>query len=79
MPAAFIGRADELATLRAVLGRVRGAGRAAVVTGDAGGGKTRLLTEALADAGDRRVLHVRGHRTTGGVAPGADDENPAIG
>jgi predicted ATP-dependent serine protease len=53
---------DELAALRDVV-RLQPGGEASavVVSGDAGTGKARLLTEALAAADRRRVLHVRGH------------------
>ncbi|MDQ4092914.1 MAG: ATP-binding protein [Actinomycetota bacterium] len=47
----FLGRSLELAALRRVLRDVRrGAGKAAVLRGEAGIGKTRLLAEILAHA-----------------------------
>src|ERR671931_2733249 len=55
----FIGRADELARLLSVLERAEeGHPTTALVAGDAGVGKTRLLTELAARAGQRgfRVL-----------------------
>lgn len=48
-PAPLIGRAAELAGLRAVLGR-RGAPAVVALVGDPGIGKTRLLAELLAEA-----------------------------
>ena len=47
---AFAGRADELATLRALLPRATGEGRrAAFVAGEAGSGKSRLVRELAHD------------------------------
>ncbi|TDC50861.1 LuxR family transcriptional regulator [Jiangella ureilytica] len=48
----FIARGDEIGRLRAALARARtGGGGAVLVSGDAGVGKSRLLTEFLAEAG----------------------------
>lgn len=49
-PAPLIGRAAELAALRAVLGRRGGAPAVVALVGDPGIGKTRLLAELLAEA-----------------------------
>lgn len=52
----FVGRADALAELRRALDRAaRGTVRFALVTGEAGIGKTRLLTELIASAQTRGV------------------------
>ncbi|HTL36409.1 MAG TPA: AAA family ATPase [Kofleriaceae bacterium] len=61
---ALIGRAGEMARLDAVLARVRGGGRGAVViAGEAGIGKTRLAREVMAKAtaAEMLVLHGRAH------------------
>jgi DNA-binding CsgD family transcriptional regulator len=61
---ALIGRASEMARLDAVLARVRGGGRGAVViAGEAGIGKTRLAREVMAKAtgAEMLVLHGRAH------------------
>ena len=68
VPAAFVGRKEELAALRDVVGLRPGSAVAVVVTGDPGSGKTRLLAEALAGVEGRRLLHVRGHETEAPVA-----------
>ena len=48
---AFAGRAHELATLRALLPRAAGEGRrAALVAGDPGSGKSRLVRELAREA-----------------------------
>ena len=60
--AAFVGRADELALLAAVVLRgTRGAPAAALVTGDPGSGKIRLLAEAVSRAGVERSFRVVGY------------------
>ncbi len=49
----FLGRSRELAALRQVLHNARsGAGKAAVMRGEAGIGKTRLLGEILVHASE---------------------------
>ena len=53
---AFVGRRGELDRLGRVLRGDTGAATAAVVTGDAGIGKTRLLAEAVGDAPGVLVL-----------------------
>jgi DNA-binding CsgD family transcriptional regulator len=51
VPLPFLGRSPELAALRRLLDEARqGAGQAAVVQGEAGIGKTRLLAEITAQA-----------------------------
>ncbi|HYZ37694.1 MAG TPA: BREX system ATP-binding domain-containing protein, partial [Pseudonocardiaceae bacterium] len=51
MPLPFVGRSPELAALRQLLNRAsQGAGEAAIVQGEAGIGKTRLLAEIAAAA-----------------------------
>ncbi|MFH8463119.1 ATP-binding protein [Streptomyces sp. NPDC017991] len=58
----FIGRADELARLTRVLDRARaGEARAVLVAGDAGVGKTRVLTEAAGHAAAAGTTVVTGH------------------
>lgn len=59
-PTALVGRAAELAQLQDLLDRLaRGIGQVALVEGEPGAGKTRLLAEALSDAEARgvSVLH----------------------
>ncbi|MFF6999302.1 helix-turn-helix transcriptional regulator [Streptomyces sp. NPDC008313] len=58
----FIGRDDELTRLTGVLDRARdGEPRALLVTGDAGVGKTRALTEAASHATDTGMTVLTGH------------------
>ncbi|MFJ8023402.1 AAA family ATPase [Streptomyces sp. NPDC096311] len=58
----FIGRDDELARLTGVLDRARaGSPRAVVLSGDAGVGKTRVLTEAAAHATHTGMTVLTGH------------------
>jgi DNA-binding NarL/FixJ family response regulator len=59
---AFVGRAEELAALDEV-GRASNAGNvaAAVVVGDAGSGKSRLLAEASGRSASARVFRVIGY------------------
>lgn len=53
----FVGRVDELGALGSALASARaGTGRAVLVTGDAGVGKTRLAQHAATRAGDFDVL-----------------------
>ncbi|MGP3774427.1 helix-turn-helix transcriptional regulator [Streptomyces sp. SDT5-1] len=60
--APLIGRADELDRLTGVLARaVAGEPRAVLVAGDAGVGKTRVLTEAAAHAADSGATVLTGH------------------
>lgn len=64
---ALIGRGEELTELRRVLGEVLAGGSAcAVVAGEAGLGKTRLVRELLGGAGDVELL------TGGCVEVGSD-------
>jgi hypothetical protein len=67
----FVGRTEELAALRSVLGDARRAtGRVAMVVGHAGSGKTRLVEEALAGAAaDFRVLRGACTPVTGAGVP----------
>jgi DNA-binding CsgD family transcriptional regulator/tetratricopeptide (TPR) repeat protein len=58
----LVGRAAELAIVRRVLGDI-GAPAVLAVTGDPGIGKTRLLTELVADARRRGFLAIRGSAT----------------
>ena len=85
----MIGRADELARARSSMRIALGQGRGGcvLVTGEAGIGKTRLVTHALARAG-LPVLHGRrtgvGHRAVRARRPGAAavraaDAGPARG
>ncbi|MFF2510833.1 AAA family ATPase [Streptomyces sp. NPDC058086] len=58
----FIGRDDELARLTGVLDRAHaGTPRAVVLSGDAGVGKTRVLTEAAAHATRTGMTVLTGH------------------
>ncbi|MEV1026307.1 AAA family ATPase [Streptomyces sp. NPDC050264] len=58
----FIGRADELARLTGVLERAAaGDPRAVLLAGDAGVGKTRVLTEAAAHAAATGMTVLTGH------------------
>ena len=57
----FVGRRPELETLRGLLDRaVAGEGQVALIEGEAGIGKTRLLAEALGPAEARGVEVLRG-------------------
>lgn len=58
----FVGRADELAALRELLERAA-AGRSTIVAlvGDAGVGKSRLVSEFLKSSRDRLFATARGH------------------
>ena len=62
MSVPFVGRRDELAALRALLATARrdGAPVAALISGEPGSGKSRLLREALADVDHRRRVVVAG-------------------
>ena len=59
----LVGRDTELAALLRLLDTVRPAGHpnASVVSGDAGVGKTRLLSEFVEEANERGVLTLVGH------------------
>ncbi|MET8226534.1 AAA family ATPase [Streptomyces sp. NPDC005301] len=58
----FIGRSDELSRLTGVLDRARtGDPRAVLLAGDAGVGKTRVLTEAAAHAAATGTTVLTGH------------------
>jgi DNA-binding CsgD family transcriptional regulator/tetratricopeptide (TPR) repeat protein len=67
----LVGRSDELAILRELLDRAgNGSGGAAVIEGEAGIGKTRLLTEALNEA------QARGFQVYRGAAQELDRDRP---
>ncbi|HEY8527142.1 MAG TPA: LuxR C-terminal-related transcriptional regulator [Acidimicrobiales bacterium] len=68
-PWSFVGREPELGRIDEALDRAAGV----VLVGDAGVGKTRLLTEAVkrSEAAGRRVLVVRATRSSGAVPLGA--------
>src|SRR4051794_41767530 len=69
-PAAFVGRAREVGILTTALARARlGAGGLVAITGEAGGGKTRLAEELTARAADDGVTTAWGAAWTGGGAP----------
>jgi DNA-binding SARP family transcriptional activator len=60
-PFPFVGRADELARLRALLDRAEaGEGGVVLVAGEAGSGKTRLVRELAHEAASRGVLVLYG-------------------
>jgi DNA-binding SARP family transcriptional activator len=60
-PFPFVGRADELARLRALLARAEaGEGGVMLVAGEAGAGKTRLARELAREASARGVLVLYG-------------------
>jgi len=60
-PFPFVGRADEVATLRTLLETAnRGEGAVALVTGEAGAGKTRLVHEFARDAAASGALVLYG-------------------
>jgi len=61
VPAVLVGRADELAVLRAHLdGALHGRRQMAIVTGDAGIGKTALVESLLREAASAGALIARG-------------------
>jgi DNA-binding CsgD family transcriptional regulator len=62
MTAPFVGRHEELRALGALIGAAQRAGTpaAALVTGEPGSGKTRLLGEVLARPGNPRTMQVVG-------------------
>lgn len=66
MSTPFIGRVDELRTLRTLIAGLRrpGAPTAALITGEAGTGKSRLLREALRGADPDRTVVVAGFEAT---------------
>ena len=71
----FVGRATEVATLRAELAAARaGTPRVLVVQGDAGIGKTVLLEQFLADETDLTVLRATGEQWEAYVAYGVIDQ-----
>lgn len=85
--APLIGRAEAMATLRSAVTRAReGSGGVLLVVGEAGVGKSRLLTEAVRLARGDRVHVLRGRATESGGAyrplieallrGGADDLDP---
>jgi DNA-binding SARP family transcriptional activator len=60
-PFPFVGRADELATLRARLARAEaGEGSLVLLAAEAGGGKTRLISELAHEAAESGVLVLYG-------------------
>ena len=66
----FIGRDAERARVRSALAAAHvGRGSLLLVSGEAGVGKTRLIEEALADAGD--TMFVRGVAVNGSAPFGA--------
>ncbi|MGH8860068.1 MAG: ATP-binding protein, partial [Jatrophihabitantaceae bacterium] len=68
--APLVGRTAELAALRGVLDSAEAGGAAvAVLGGDAGVGKTRLLTELLGDASVRDITVLLGHCVDLGDTP----------
>jgi hypothetical protein len=78
----ILSRAAELAALDQLLGDLRaGRGRALVVRGDPGIGKTTLLDALAARAGDATVLRARGVETEAELAFSAlaDLLGPALG
>ena len=66
MSVPFVGRADELVTIRALIGRGRTehAAAAVLIIGEPGSGKTRLLREALGGLDAGRTIHVSGFEPT---------------
>jgi len=70
-PKSFVGRDSELSTLNELLERsTHGQGQIAFVTGDAGIGKTHLVTEFGRQARRRQVEVVSGRaRELGGAPP----------
>lgn len=69
----FVGRADELAALRGLISRARreGAPTAALIIGEPGSGKSRLLREAIADIDERRCVLLAGFEAIKPVPLGA--------
>lgn len=69
MPAPFFGRDAELARLERLGGSSQpGGAGAALVVGDPGSGKTRLLTELRGRLGAARMLEMRGYEPERGIA-----------
>jgi DNA-binding NarL/FixJ family response regulator len=66
MAGSFIGRREELEALKALIARGRrdGAPGVALVTGDPGSGKSRLMREAVTGVDARRVVVVSGFEPT---------------
>jgi len=66
----FVGRAEELGALRGLVARARreGAPAAAVISGEPGSGKSRLLREVIADLDPRRCVVLAGFEPTQPVA-----------
>jgi DNA-binding SARP family transcriptional activator len=66
----FVGREDDLATVRSAVDRACvGEGGAALVTGEPGIGKSRLLEEATRDCASRGVAVLCGRASEAGGAP----------
>ena len=69
-PRPFVGREADLATLRSAVDRACvGEGGAALVTGEPGIGKSRLLEEATRDCASRGVALLWGRASEAGGAP----------
>jgi DNA-binding CsgD family transcriptional regulator len=66
MTVPFVGRAEELAALRGLISRARrdGSPCAALISGEPGTGKSRLLREATADLDSRRCVVLTGFEPT---------------
>jgi DNA-binding CsgD family transcriptional regulator len=62
----FVGRTSELSTLAGVAAGAQPAS-VALVIGDPGSGKSRLLAEAIARTGSRNVMHVAGYEAESAV------------
>jgi DNA-binding CsgD family transcriptional regulator len=57
----FVGRTGQLRTLAEVVGTARGGAAAAIVTGEPGSGKSRLLAEAQQRVTTRKCLAISGY------------------
>jgi DNA-binding CsgD family transcriptional regulator len=70
----FVGRADELSVLGELLVRSRDGAAAAIVTGDPGSGKTRLLTEVMERSGFDDTARIVGYEPEQSVPLAASSE-----